>query len=322
MESILKKLILELGGNTPKLALKEMLNGFEGFPAESTGEVERYMENYIINIVQSLEDLTIDDDESEALASLPTIWLEMRLEWNRYNNQMQYQVIVKGKSNPVLMAKGAILSYMIGIVEKNLHHEDVYWIQKLASGALDAIRNRIQLNQKYLDAIDTSKDSSSIYKDLLSKIQKDFNSDMPDKKRELNALIDEANSKINNTHLISVKDLHENFELIVAEHLKKSPLTLVLSTDSLDEDIKIPFLSISQLRNNFDIWIKEIIKNQNKESQKTHYSLSWGLVAINDRLKLTLKDDSKREEIKFLNALSSTDTQDKVSGINVLEISF
>ena len=101
------------------------------------------MDRRLHGIAESLRDVCFDDDTTEATNMLPWIWLELRFEWMRYNLQMQYQTILQGTANPLLMARGAALSFILEAVEQHLDAESGFLVQKIAA-AMRANRRSVR----------------------------------------------------------------------------------------------------------------------------------------------------------------------------------
>lgn len=312
---IINKLITELGGETPKLVLNEMLLNFEELAKTSHPSVIKFQENYINNIVESLNDLTIDDDESESLASLPSIWLEMRLEWNRYNNQMQYQTIVRGMANPELMAKGASLSYLLGIIEKYLSNDDIFWSQRLASGAIQAIRGGIQLNHNFLNALD------------LNHVSKAMSTAASFKNSEINtsnfsnfeAVLSETLNKIQNNFQISSNDLHRHLELIVAEQNANAKFKIIFTEDDSVGGVLLNSGDVTTIKNFMNIWLAEIIANPKLLSDEfQHYNLSWKLAQLDGVKIVHFADNTERSPLSLFKDIPFR--EEKKDGMNFIEI--
>ena len=60
------------------------------------------------------------DDEVELYRTVAAYWLELRFEWQRNNEIMNYQTVRRGHADPRVVAEGAIGSFMLARVEECL----------------------------------------------------------------------------------------------------------------------------------------------------------------------------------------------------------
>ena len=60
------------------------------------------------------------DDEVELYRTVAAYWLELRFEWQRNNEIMNYQTVMRGHADPRVVAEGAIGSFMLARVEECL----------------------------------------------------------------------------------------------------------------------------------------------------------------------------------------------------------
>ena len=121
-----------------------MIEELGGIGTHDAEELVGTMDRRLHGIAESLRDVCFDDDTSEAVNMLPWIWLELRFEWMRYNLQMQYQTILLGTAKPLLMARGAALSFILEAVEHHPDAESAFLVQKIAADPAGAARGAIE----------------------------------------------------------------------------------------------------------------------------------------------------------------------------------
>ncbi len=278
----------------------QMTNDLEDLTAEQKGEIREFYDARVAGLAESLTDLTMDGDDSEALAALPSIWLEMRLEWNRYNNQMQYQTFNRGQADPYLMAMGACLSYIIGVVENFINSEDLFWIYKIAAGPVDAIRNRMKLGQRFFDLVESFDASSQGTLEILFQNRDEiYNLDKTVQKKMDDTILKVAEVYSDSVWLGST-DLHENMLLLLTPWLKKSALRAVLNIGDCAQDLRIAPEVATSFRHIAQFWMDNVFaveamsaeKERLEKGRSAHLNLSWGVEKLKGRLVFRFQDDS------------------------------
>ena len=78
------------------------------------------------------------DDEIELYRTLAAFWLELRFEWQRNNEVMNYQTVLRGTAEPRVIAEGSVGSFMLSRIETLL---DPSHLDMLARYALELLAN-------------------------------------------------------------------------------------------------------------------------------------------------------------------------------------
>ncbi|WP_373061239.1 hypothetical protein [Gemmatimonas sp.] len=126
--------LLDLMDSTDVRArIRQMLSELGSVAEADAGALEESVSISLHGIADSLRDVCVDDDTTEARAMLPWIWLELQFEWMRYNLQIQYQTILRGTAESVLMARGATLSYVLEELKFHLDAESASVVDKIAA---------------------------------------------------------------------------------------------------------------------------------------------------------------------------------------------
>lgn len=106
------------------------------FPASLTPAMRAYTEHKIASLHEVLEAMGHPDDAEELYRMLALHWLELKFEWTRYNNVMNYQVMLRGQADPTIFAKGGICSGILAVVEGVLAPDDVEQLVNLSAEPL------------------------------------------------------------------------------------------------------------------------------------------------------------------------------------------
>jgi len=97
---------------------------------------------YTVARVAAIRDLAAAmpeaDDEIELYRTLAAFWLELRFEWQRNNEVMNYQTVLRGSSEPRVVAEGSVGSFMLSRFETLL---DPAHLDLLARYALELLAN-------------------------------------------------------------------------------------------------------------------------------------------------------------------------------------
>lgn len=79
------------------------------------------LRNYTAARVAAIRDLASampePDDEVELYRTLAAYWLELRFEWQRNNDVMNYQTVLRGTAEPRVTAEGSVGSFLLSRIE-------------------------------------------------------------------------------------------------------------------------------------------------------------------------------------------------------------
>lgn len=76
-------------------------------------------------------------DEEELYRTVTDLWLELKFEWARHNQVMNYQLIRKGEADPRVMARGGVCSHVIMALESLLRPRDIAGLTSLVAAPLE-----------------------------------------------------------------------------------------------------------------------------------------------------------------------------------------
>ncbi|MEL6342559.1 MAG: hypothetical protein AAFV53_05465 [Myxococcota bacterium] len=127
--------ILRQSAADAEASLKDMI-------ADLDGTVRERASNYIeekLHAIKELADSMKDEDmEADLYRSLSLLWLELQMEWQRYNDVMSYQMF-NGEADPFIVISGSLVSGVQQAITASLSEEDVTRLYSLyeESAAVD-----------------------------------------------------------------------------------------------------------------------------------------------------------------------------------------
>jgi hypothetical protein len=100
--------------------------------------------------------LAAPEDRDEFLLSLAAFWLELRFEWERHNRVANYTVVRGGgEADPVVMARAALCSGLLGVIEEIVPDHDVDALGRAAVALLDRAREELAAGEPLSGAVPT-----------------------------------------------------------------------------------------------------------------------------------------------------------------------
>lgn len=255
--NILSSLEAELRSEKCLADFNEMKN-LTNLNAEDSAVLDVFFNYKIQSLLDSGKDVSIDDDESEFVRLLPHVWIEYRMEWTRYNAQMQYQTVMQGQAQPLLAARGAILSYIMGIVEKYLNNEELYWCTKLAADPISLLRSRSGLAQRMMEMAHSSGKAGQDIVENLVQLRDTLSTEIKTVAgvTGLEKVLRSVEELLSESTALGVSDLSESLEMVLSNSLSDSPLPIVLSKLEADDNILIPSITIAGINRLFSHWLK------------------------------------------------------------------
>ncbi|MBC7386949.1 MAG: hypothetical protein H7301_12415 [Cryobacterium sp.] len=249
-----------------------------------------------------MTDVSPEGDESEVLKLLPSTWLAWRLEWARYNAQMQYQAMLQGEASPELMARGGALSYMFGQIEKHLDAETIYWLYKLAADPIPAVKQKVDLSRKL---IETTSRSARQLRSIIEKMYSLKGSRSNDissgdnLRRQLNDFTNEAALQFSRTSGIPAGDLLDSIELMAVSKLTGFQLKVVVSANNQLGEENVPSDVAECFRATANLWLDEVLYRSSEKNgeertnaeKSEHLNLECTVWKEQNYLYFSIKDD-------------------------------
>lgn len=279
-------------------AYSEMKTNLTLSEAESH-RLDTYFHQKVEGLLECLTDVTVDGDDTEVRRLLSHIWIEFRMEWIRYNTQMQYQAMMKGEAQPLLMARGGALSYLIGLLEEFIPKDELYWVTKLAADPVPYLNSRTDVTSKLISISENVGAASTQIVDHFSKLKQSMSASQG-QSQDFEKVIDEVEGLLSASTALPLNNLPEAFELTLSRRLRESPLPIVVIQESGQDEVSIPAETISGINGLFDQWLRSLISNSSEASiearraagKTDHLQISWSISkGASGRITLLFKDD-------------------------------
>lgn len=282
--------------------IQAMIEELGGIEPPDAAELVATMDRRLHGIAESLRDVCFDDDTSEATNMLPWIWLELRFEWMRYNLQMQYQTILQGIAHPLLMARGAALSFILEAVEHHLDAESVFLVQKIAADPAGAARGAIERTDRLfaLMAAASAGGRDAVETLLTAQDQIARHTDSQPVRQEMSKAISTVIEKVGGALRVSVVDFTHALEGTLIRHLGQARVRVALSQESPDYNLNIPSAVANALLKAAGEWMDAMAATslhmgadeRIANGRPAHVTLRVALRRTGDRVELEMKDDA------------------------------
>lgn len=115
---------------------------------EANDSVGSKLDSYMREKVQGIHDLadalSQAEDRDDLCKTLAHFWIELRVEWDRYNNVMNFQLMGSGEQDPLVVAKGTACSEILTWLEDVMQEEDLSARADFCAEPLDRIRSEVE----------------------------------------------------------------------------------------------------------------------------------------------------------------------------------
>jgi len=300
----LHALVAYLGGDEHLRVVEEMLVNVEGMTDQERREVSGDIAERALSIRQSLVDLIVEDDTSEAVLVLPFIWLEKRFEWMRLNAQMQYQTVFQGTANPALMARGAALSFLLSVFEGYLNPETAFFVSKIAADPIAVARAELSRNERLFEALNAASRGGRDAVDAIMKASDTVGKFSGDE-RILAALDDASATTIEDLSRnlrVSLDDFRIAVEADLVQLLADSPVHITLDPMIGDANAEFPAAVARGVRNLLKKYLRMQVgaigspSERLQAGRKANLTLTLSAEARPDEFSLLLTDDGNGEQ--------------------------
>jgi hypothetical protein len=281
--------------------LAEMLRRADFVTAEIVDRVRADFEGRRKSILSSLRDVVYEDDETEAIGMLPSVFLELRFEWNRYNAQMQYQTMSLGIASSELMLKSAAMTFLIAVVEAHLTADVAFWVTRIAADPIGSVSARGLTMGRVLSLARDARLSQRMALEHLNDVGKGIA--QPEALGILHTAIDRAEELIvaESDRLVSLRcsELQDIFELLLVEKLSGRRIPALFNAGNVDPDLTLSPEVVTVLRAIVAEWLDQIfehslearVEERVAKAKPHHLNLKWGLSLSDKRLRFDLEDD-------------------------------
>jgi hypothetical protein len=109
-----------------------------------------YTRSKIAAVAELADALADPEDEDELYRSAAFLWLELKSEWVRYNQTMQYQVARRGEAEPTVFVKGAVCAQFLMRIEPLLLPCDVDMLTTMSAEPLQFGKADVERIRRFL----------------------------------------------------------------------------------------------------------------------------------------------------------------------------
>lgn len=96
-----------------------------------------------IQIRTLAEAMSDPDDAEELYGALASLWLELRLQWQRHNDVANYDLMRHGEAKPIDLVRGSVSSYYFERIETLLQPEQIQRLNDKALSIIDTLRQDV-----------------------------------------------------------------------------------------------------------------------------------------------------------------------------------
>ena len=94
--------------------------------------------------IRTLADAMNDPDDAEELyGAMASLWLELRLQWQRHNDVANYDLMRHGEAKPIDLVRGSVSSYYFERIESLLQPEQIERLNSKALSIIDGLRQDV-----------------------------------------------------------------------------------------------------------------------------------------------------------------------------------
>jgi len=91
--------------------------------------------------IRTLADAMCDPEDAEELyGALASLWLELRLQWQRHNDVANYDLMRHGEAKPIDLVRGSVSSYYFQRIETLLQPDQIQRLNNKALSIIDSLR--------------------------------------------------------------------------------------------------------------------------------------------------------------------------------------
>jgi len=290
-----------LEGEALRSSIQAMIDDVTAIaPADAAALIASVKER-LGGIAAALRDVCVDDDATEAVSMLPWIVLELRLEWMRYNMQMQYQTLLRGTAEPLLMARGAALSFVLEAVELELDSEAAYVVGKIAADPAGAARGAAQRTDRLIELMTSASAGgrAAVEAMLVAEHHVNRHTDSVAVRSEVGKAISTAIERIGASLRLSAHDFGHAIEGLFLRRLGDAPLRVAIDYVIGDASLTIPSAVANGLLRAASDWMDALragslardADTRIADGNAAHATITVKLDRRGGRVELSLEDD-------------------------------
>ncbi|KDB50510.1 hypothetical protein X805_38940 [Sphaerotilus natans subsp. natans DSM 6575] len=191
--------------------------------------------SHIEGIAQALRDVCPDGDTYELPQSLANAWLELRLIWNRCNQQMQYQNMQDGAS-PGLMVAGSLIGQLLDNLRPFLDVDSLLLVDKIGTDLYETARRASEQNRRLLERMSRASDGANraVESLLMALEQVQQQLQAPEVRRELDKAVEVVVEEIERALVLTGEDIGAALEARLLKALDGSALRVLPQLQGFD----------------------------------------------------------------------------------------
>lgn len=215
-----------------------------GMGASDPGEPRKLADHFLAHIegvAQALRDMCPDGDTYELPQALDNAWLELKLIWNRCNQQMQYQNMQDGPS-PGLMVAGALLGELLETLHKFLDVDSQLLVDKIGTDLFETAHRAAEQNGRLLERMSSASDGANRAVEALlmamDQVQKQL--EAPEARRELDKAVEVVVEEIERALVLSGEDIGAALEARLLKALDGAAVRVLPRLQGFDRKTCMP----------------------------------------------------------------------------------
>ena len=96
------------------------------------------------NQIRTLGNAMCDpEDADELYGALASLWLELRLQWQRHNDVANYDLMRHGEAKPIDLVRGSVSAYHFQRIESVLQPNQIQFLNKKALSIMESLRQDV-----------------------------------------------------------------------------------------------------------------------------------------------------------------------------------
>jgi hypothetical protein len=97
----------------------------------------QYTAGQIRGLAEAMSD---PEDVEELYGAMASLWLELRLQWQRHNDVTNYDLMRHGEAKPIDLVRGSVSSYFFQRIETLLQPDQIECLNQRALALIDTLR--------------------------------------------------------------------------------------------------------------------------------------------------------------------------------------
>jgi CheW-like domain len=212
--------------------------------ASEPGAPRQLADHYLAHIegvAQALRDVCPEGDDYELPQTLANAWLELRLIWNRCNQQMQYQNM-QGGATAGLMAAGALLGQLLETLRQFLDTESLLMVEKIGTDPYAAARRAAEQNTRLFERMSNASEGGNRAVEVLLMAQDQLHHqlEVPETRRALDTAVEAVVDEIERALVLTGEDIGAALEARLLKAVDGASVRVLPQLHGFDSNISLP----------------------------------------------------------------------------------